>query len=218
MRDQRITGFAIVSGDRHSFWAGYAAKALPPQAFEPVGVAFVTGSISAPGMVEALEHNLKKDHPLRPLYLARPARASEPRADHQHAAAPRRALGLEYAKSGDLAKARAAPNPDLAPHLSFVDMGGHGYAMVTASAPDARDRVRLHPAPDRAQRRAGRRPARYRVRHRAPLWRAGERPQLEQRVLEGDRAAVDLSALRSRRAGPRRRLSRGAVSRRKPRR
>ena len=29
-----ITGFAAVAGDRHSFWAGYAAKALPPAAFE----------------------------------------------------------------------------------------------------------------------------------------------------------------------------------------
>ena len=27
VRDAKITGFAIVSGDRHSFWAGYAAAA-----------------------------------------------------------------------------------------------------------------------------------------------------------------------------------------------
>ena len=30
VRDAKITGFAIVSGDRHSFWAGYAAAKLPP--------------------------------------------------------------------------------------------------------------------------------------------------------------------------------------------
>jgi len=30
VRDANIMGFAIVSGDRHSFWAGYAAAALPP--------------------------------------------------------------------------------------------------------------------------------------------------------------------------------------------
>src|SRR5690348_15743080 len=53
VRDAGITGFAIVSGDRHSFWAGYAAKALPPAAFEPVGVTFVGGSISSPGLFEA---------------------------------------------------------------------------------------------------------------------------------------------------------------------
>src|SRR5262249_27221326 len=76
IRDHGITGFATVAGDRHSFWAGLAAKALPPQAFEPVGIVFVTGSISAPGIVEALEHKLSADHPLRALYLAdTPAKA-----------------------------------------------------------------------------------------------------------------------------------------------
>ena len=55
-----ITGFATIAGDRHSFWAGLAAKTLPPKSFAPVGIAFVTGSISAPGIVEALEHGLPK--------------------------------------------------------------------------------------------------------------------------------------------------------------
>ena len=31
VREAKITGFAIVSGDRHSFWAGYAAAHLPPR-------------------------------------------------------------------------------------------------------------------------------------------------------------------------------------------
>ena len=31
VRDAKITGFAIVSGDRHSFWAGYATSNLPPR-------------------------------------------------------------------------------------------------------------------------------------------------------------------------------------------
>jgi alkaline phosphatase D len=43
----RITGFVTVAGDRHSFWAGLAAKFLPPKPFVPIGIAFVTGSISA---------------------------------------------------------------------------------------------------------------------------------------------------------------------------
>src|SRR5262249_23490466 len=47
IRELGITGFATVAGDRHSFWAGLAAKALPPKPFEPVGIAFITGSISA---------------------------------------------------------------------------------------------------------------------------------------------------------------------------
>jgi alkaline phosphatase D len=37
VRDAKITGFAIVSGDRHSFWAGYAAPLLPPAKYEPSG-------------------------------------------------------------------------------------------------------------------------------------------------------------------------------------
>src|ERR1700722_18748704 len=57
VRENGITGCATVAGDRHSFWAGLAAKSLPPKPFEPVGIAFVTGSISAPGNVEALEQN-----------------------------------------------------------------------------------------------------------------------------------------------------------------
>src|SRR5579862_2151194 len=36
VRDQAITGFATIAGDRHSFWAGLAAKALPPSPFAPV--------------------------------------------------------------------------------------------------------------------------------------------------------------------------------------
>ena len=31
VRDHGITGFATVAGDRHSFWAGLAAKSLPPK-------------------------------------------------------------------------------------------------------------------------------------------------------------------------------------------
>ncbi|HEY6922111.1 MAG TPA: alkaline phosphatase D family protein, partial [Steroidobacteraceae bacterium] len=72
VRGEGITGFATVAGDRHSFWAGLAAESLPPKAFDPIGIAFVCGSISAPGLVEALEHKFPKAHPLRALYLAQP--------------------------------------------------------------------------------------------------------------------------------------------------
>jgi alkaline phosphatase D len=33
-----ITGFATIAGDRHSFWAGLAAKSLPPKPFVPVAL------------------------------------------------------------------------------------------------------------------------------------------------------------------------------------
>src|SRR5262249_10803519 len=70
VRDAKITGFPIVSGGRHSFWAGYAASFLPPAKFEPVGISFVGASLASPGPMEASEHNLPKDHPLRSLFLA----------------------------------------------------------------------------------------------------------------------------------------------------
>jgi alkaline phosphatase D len=176
VRDHAITGFATVAGDRHSFWAGLASKTLPPAPFSPVGVAFVTGSISAPGILEALEHSLPKDHPLRALYV--PALNMLLRHGVRSC--------LEYAKSGDIAAARAQTNPDLSPHLSFVDMGGHGYATVTARS-DAFD-VEFVCIPRPAE-RAGREdggPLAYRVRFRAPMWKAGEKPELAMRVVEGD--------------------------------
>ena len=185
VRDHKITGFATVSGDRHSFWAGLAAKALPPKAFEPVGVAFITGSISAPGLAESLSYNLKKDHPIRALYVVdRPGRPGEPAINMLLRHGVRSCL--EYARSGDVAKARALSNPDLSPHLSFVDMGGHGYAVVRASADAFETEFVAIPRPLERNLAPDGGPLAYRITHRAKLWKAGERPVLEQRVLEGD--------------------------------
>jgi len=184
VRDAGITGFAIVSGDRHSFWAGLAAKALPPAAFEPVGVTFVTGSISSPGMQEAHEHG-KKDNPLRPLFIADRADGTmQPTVNLLLHHGVRSAL--EYARSGDLAKAHAVSNPEMAPHLSFVDMGGHGYATVRVDATAmVTDFVCIARPLERSPGVDGG-PLRYRVRHEVPLWRSGERPRMQQTILEGD--------------------------------
>ncbi|HYG28622.1 MAG TPA: alkaline phosphatase D family protein [Allosphingosinicella sp.] len=186
VRREGITGFAIVSGDRHSFWAGYAAKGLPPKLFEPVGLSFVTGSISSPGLVESLEHRFPRDHPLRPLFLTdRPGGARpHPTVNMQMRHGVRSCL--EYARSGDAERARALSNPDLAPHLAFVDMGGHGFASVRLSAREMRTEFVCIPRPSAQEPRPDGGPLRYRVVHRAPLWRAGERPRLEQSVIEGD--------------------------------
>jgi alkaline phosphatase D len=184
VRDAGITGFAIVSGDRHSFWAGYAAKALPPAAFEPVGVTFVGGSITSPGMQEAHEHG-KKDNPLRPLFIADRADGSmEPTMNLLLHHGVRSAL--EYASSGDLQKAHAVRNPDLAPHLAFVDMGGHGYATVRVDADMMVTEFVCIPRPIERSPGEDGGPLRYRVRHEIPLWRAGEHPQMRQTVVEGD--------------------------------
>ena len=184
VRDSGVSGFAVVSGDRHSFWAGYAAKALAPAAFEPVGVAFICGSISAPGMAEASEHGLK-GHPLRPLFV------SERRPGEFHATINLTLKhgvrsALEYDRTGDLAAAHRASNPHNAPHVEFVDMGGHGYAVVTARAEAMETEFVCIPRPIARAATPDGGPLRYRVRHTARMWRPGERPRLDRQVIEGD--------------------------------
>jgi len=186
LRTAGITGFVTVSGDRHSFWAGLAAKALPPQPFEPVGVAFITGSVSAPGLVEALEHAFPKEHPLRALYLADIKGAERPQAAVNMLMQHGVRSCLEYQRGGDLERARKMSNPDLAPHLSFLDMGGHGYATVRLASEAIECEFVCIPRPIERSESADGGPLRYRVSHRAVLWRKGEPPRLEQRVIEGD--------------------------------
>jgi alkaline phosphatase D len=185
VRQAGITGLAIVAGDRHAFWAGLPSTSLPPRSFDPVGVEFVVGSISSPGLLEAAEHRLPQNTPLREMYLASRDGAAKPEPTINMLVRHGVRAALEYARTGDIAKARALSNPDLSPHLSFVDLGGHGYATVRAT-PDALETefvciprpVERSTAPDGG-------PLRYRVSHRARLWKRGERPSLEQRVLEG---------------------------------
>lgn len=184
VRDQRIEGFVTVSGDRHSFWAGYSAKALPPRAFEPVGVAFICGSISAPGFAEALEHR-PKGHPLLPLFVVeRPGGKFETTVNLTLKHGVKSAL--EYAKSGDLAAAKRVSNPDNAPHLEFIDMGGHGYAVVTAGPEAVETEFVCIPRPITRSTADDGGPLRYRVAHRAERWKPGERPRLQQRIIEGE--------------------------------
>ena len=183
VRERGVTGFVTVSGDRHSFWAGYAAKDLPPSKFEPVGVTFITGSISAPGLAEALEHGLK-DSPLRPLFVADGPRGPESTVNLLIKRGVKSAL--EYARSGDVARARALTNPDVAPHLEFVDMGGHGYSVVTASAETIDVEFVCIPRPISRAHSPDGGAIRYRVTHRAARWAPGQRPSLAREVIEGD--------------------------------
>ncbi len=184
VRDAGVSGLVVVSGDRHSFWAGYAAGALPPARFEPVGISFITGSISAPGWAEALEYGMK-GHPLRPLFVVdRPGGAPEATVNLLFRHGVRTAL--EYAQSGDLARARALRNPDVAPHVDFLDYGGHGYSVVTASADEIDTEFVCIPRPVTRATTPDGGPLRYRVSHRAARWNAGQRPVLKQAVLEGD--------------------------------
>ncbi|MEO8454165.1 MAG: alkaline phosphatase D family protein [Sphingomicrobium sp.] len=186
VRDAKITGFAIVSGDRHSFWAGYAAAELPPGKFEPVGLSFVGASLASPGAMEAYEHRLPKDLPTRSLFLADRPDGAKPDWTFNMLLRHGVRSCLEYAKSLDLPRARALSNPALSPHLEFVDMGGHGYATVRLSGDEMRTEFVCIPRPITRSDLPDGGPLRYRIAHTAKLWRPGERPRLVQQVLEGD--------------------------------
>jgi alkaline phosphatase D len=186
IRDSKITGFAIVSGDLHSFWAGYASAQLPPGKFEPVGLSFTGGSMSSVGGGEANEYSIKKDDKFRPLYLADRPGAAKPDCTNDMLLRHGVRSCFEYAKSFDREKARALSNPDLAPHLAFVDIGGHGYATVRLTGEEMRTEFVCIPPPVTRSATPDGGPLRYRIVHTAKLWKPGERPQLVRKVLEGD--------------------------------
>ena len=131
-----------------------------------------------------MEHGLK-GHPLRSLFTVE-------REGGQHEATINLTLkrgvksALEYARSGDIEAARRETNPDNAPHLEFVDMGGHGYAIVTADAERIATEFVCIPRPITSAITPDGGPLRYRVVHTAARWKAGEKPRLVQRVIDGD--------------------------------
>jgi alkaline phosphatase D len=186
IRDHGITGFATVAGDRHSFWAGLAAKSLPPSNFEPVGIAFVTGSVSAPGLVEAFEHSFPKQHAMRSLFLGQGPADLVPQPTINMLLRDGVRSCIEYARSGDIGKARAASNPELSPHLSFVDMGGHGYAVVRVTRATFETEFVCIPRPLERSGRPDGGALLYRAQFATKMWRPGESPKLEARILEGD--------------------------------
>jgi len=185
IRDQKITGFCVVAGDRHAFHAGLASKALPPKKYEPLGVEFITGSISQQTLFEVLEVTMAKDHPMRMMHLIdQPDGKVIPSMN----VTPMHGVlsTLKLRETGDMKQARALRNPELAPHLSFVDFGGHGYGLVTATSEQLSTEFVCIPRPlQRSEGKDGG-PLVYRVVHRTSLWKAGETPRLEQEILEGN--------------------------------
>jgi alkaline phosphatase D len=186
VREHGITGFATIAGDRHSFWAGLAVKSLPPRLTAPVGIAFIVGSISAPGAIEALEHVLPKDHPLRALYLGQAASDSAAQPTFNMLLRHGVRSCLAYQESGDIAKARSVSNPHLAPHLSFVDMGGHGYAIVRASKNDFVTEFICIPRPLERSASADGGPVLYRIRFSTALWKVDQVAHMKAEVLDGN--------------------------------
>jgi alkaline phosphatase D len=183
VRKENITGLAIVAGDKHSFWAGLATADLPPRKYDPVALEFVTGSISAIGMGGALPYSIKDDDPLRALYIVGPKEDAIPSINFTILHGVRAALALQ---DGDVARARALRNPDVSPQLSFVDTAGHGYSMVTVTKDALETEFVCIPPPLERSATPDGGPLRYRVTHKARLWKAGERPALVQKVIEGD--------------------------------
>ena len=83
-------------------------------------------------------------------------------------------------------EARAVRNPDVAPHLSFLDFGGHGYGLVTATSDQLSTEFVCIPRPLERSDQPDGGPLAYRIVHRTRLWKAGEAPKLEQEILEGN--------------------------------
>jgi len=185
VKREGIAGFATVVGDRHAFLAGLLSSRLPPHAFEPVGVEFITGSISAPGLAEAAEYNVPKDHPLRALYVHDPPDGGPFQCAMNVSLLHGVRASLALQRTGDAREAIAARNPDVAPHLSFVDAGGHGYAVVRAAKDELRCEFVCIPRPLERSETADGGPLRYRVTHRVALWSPGEHPRLERTNVEG---------------------------------
>jgi alkaline phosphatase D len=135
--------------------------------------------------MEGYENRRKDTMKMRPIYLAdRPDGTVEWTYNMLLKHGVRSCL--EYARTFDLARAKALSNPALAPHIEFVDMGGHGYSKVRLTGEEMRTEFVCIPRPITRSDRPDGGPLRYRVAHTARLWRAGQRPQLETVVVEGD--------------------------------
>jgi alkaline phosphatase D len=185
LRTHGITGMVAIRGDRHAFGAGVLSSSLAPGKFAPVAAEFTTGSISAPGLFEAAEYRIPKDHPLRAVYLFQgaPGASIEPSMNMSVMHGVRASLALQ--RTGSVRQALSERNPDLAPHLSFADLGGHGYAVVHATKESLEVEFVCIPRPLERDDRSDGGPLTYRVIHRLKLWRRGDSPRLERSTLEG---------------------------------
>jgi alkaline phosphatase D len=93
---------------------------------------------------------------------------------------------LALADTGDADAARRLSNPEVGPHLAFTDLGGHGYATVRVSPTALETEFVCIPRPLEREPGEDGGPLAYRVRHHVPLWRAGQRPILQQELVEGE--------------------------------
>ncbi len=186
VKTHKIAGFVSVAGDRHSFFAGAHSKHLPPRDFDPVALDFVGASISAPGLGEAMMFNLPKDSPIRAVYVYTPPDGAPVRQASDFTVRHGVRASLELQRTHDRDAALKLRNPDLSPHLSFMDTGAHGYAVVTAGPRTIDVEFVAVPRPIERNSTPGGGPIAYRVAHRADLWAPGEAPKLVRTKQEGE--------------------------------
>src|SRR5690606_23422200 len=124
-----------------------------------------------------------RDHPLRPFYVHdRPDGATQCALNTTLLHGVRAALALR--DTDDPGAARAARNPDNAPHLEFADFSGYGYTTVRATPEELEAEFVCIPPPlERAETEDGG-PLRYRVIHRVARWSPGERPRMRREIVE----------------------------------
>jgi alkaline phosphatase D len=128
---------------------------------------------------EAIEHVFPKQHPLRPLFLGHASTDNAPQPTINMLLRHGVRSCLEYAKSGDITRARAVSNPELSPHLSFVDMGCHGYAIVRVTSAAFETEFVCIPRPLERSDRADGGALLYRARFKTDLGSKDESPKLE---------------------------------------
>jgi alkaline phosphatase D len=182
---EQIAGLVSVAGDRHAFLAGTLSRSLPPDPFLPVAAEFIVGSVSAPGLAEAAEYAIARDHPLRALYFVGDAADSRAESSLNVSIMHGVRSSMRLADTGSRSEALAARNPDVAPHLTFADVGGHGYAVVRAdgAAIDVEFVCLSRPLERSGGEDGG--PIIYRVVHRVDAWKAPAPPSLRRTGLEG---------------------------------
>jgi alkaline phosphatase D len=93
---------------------------------------------------------------------------------------------LELARTGDLKQALTKSNPELAPHLSFVDVGGHGYSVVRATLAALEVEFVCIPRPIERSATDDGGPIAYRVTHRVARWRPGDTPTVSRTSATGE--------------------------------
>ena len=185
VRKQGIGGFATLAGDRHAFTAGLLSTALPPKPFDPVAVEFITGSVSAPGLFEAFEYSFPKGDPLTAIFIYRPRSGGPAQNAGNFSIMHGVRASLALQKTDDLQQALKESNPEVAPHLSFVDIGGHGYTTVRATADELEVEFVCIPRPIEGNDHEDGGPLAYRITHRVELWKPGTAPRVKRTAQEG---------------------------------